>query len=120
MGYNSVVVVMNDAIGMIEKDQTFGKNLHDAVITMGRPDAQKYGNDVPAYSPTGLGVFCNAATVVSSQHADVPQVVVVKHNSGYVYKYGETLPDHVLEDLKWVLAQHGYTTRKKPTKKEVK
>lgn len=112
MGFNSVVVVMNDALGMIEEDPTFGRNLAQEIMTYRRT-----GGDVPAYSPTGMGVHCNAASVLSCQHADVPQVVVVKHNTGFVYKYGEALPDHVLEDLKFVLDQHGYSVRKKPTKR---
>ena len=113
MGFNSVVVVMNDALGMIEEDPTFGRNLAQETMTYRRT-----GGDVPAHSPTGRGVFCNAATVLSCQHADVPQVVVVKHNTGWVYEYGKALPDHVLEDLKWVLDQHGFAVRKKPTKKQ--
>ena len=43
--------------------------------------------------------------------------VVVKHNTGYVFKYREKPPDHVIEDLKWVLEKHGYSVHKKPTKK---
>jgi len=30
----------------------------------------------------------------------------------------EQMPDHVIKDLKWVLEKHGYSVRKKPTKKE--
>lgn len=50
MGFNSVVVVMNDALGMIEEDPTFGRNLAQEVMTYRRT-----GGDVPAYSPTGMG-----------------------------------------------------------------
>jgi len=32
MGYNTTVVVMNDALGSIEKDPEFGKNLVRAVL----------------------------------------------------------------------------------------
>lgn len=128
MGFNSVVVVMNDAIGTIEKDHLFGKHLAETVIGCCGRGGEK---DVPAYSYKDngstfqpdlvpVGVHCNAATVLSTAHADCPQVVVVKHNTGYVYKYKEVLPEHVLLDLKWVLEQHGFSIRKKTAKKVVK
>lgn len=113
MGYNSVVVVMNDALGMIEEDPTFGRNLAAGI----RGCHIREDRDVPAYSPSGRGVHCNAAEVISTAHADIPQVVVVKGNTGFAYRYGEALPESVLEDLKFVLDQHGYSVRKKPTKR---
>lgn len=116
MGYNTTVVVMNDALDVIKNDPEFGKNLYYAVLET----QQGKQVDVPAHSYRDgekRGVFCNAATVISSQHADDPQVVVVKHNTGWVDRYKETLPDHVIEDLKWVLKNNGYTVSKTPKKK---
>jgi hypothetical protein len=115
MGYNTAVLVMNDALNAIKDDPEFGKNLYKASLEFNLGKQV----DVPAYSydSNGVrqrGVHCNAATVVSSEHADVPQVIVVKHNSAFVHKYKEQLPDHVIEDLKWVLKQHGYRVSKAP------
>lgn len=115
MGYNTAVLVMNDALGAIKNDPKFGENLYNAVM-----ESQRGGQvDVPAYTYREgrfAGVYCNAATVVSMAHADDAQVMVMKHNTGYVAKYKEPLPDHVIEDLKWVFEQHGYSVRKDPKK----
>ena len=111
MGYNTAVIVMNDALGAIKDDPKFGENLYNAVLEVQRNTQV----DVPAHTYRDgkvQGVFCNAATVLSTAHADDPQVMVIKHNTGYVAKYKETLPDHVIEDMKWVLKQHGYRVSK--------
>jgi hypothetical protein len=117
MGYNTAIVVMNDALSAIKDDPKFGENLYYAVLESQRGKPV----DIPAHTYRDgevRGVYCNAATVVSCAHADDPQVVVVKYNTGYAAKYKETLPDHVIEDMKWVLKQHGYRVSKEP-KKEV-
>jgi hypothetical protein len=116
MGYNTAVVVMNDALGAIKDDPKFGENLYYAILESQRNKQV----DVPAYSYRDgevRGVHCNAATVISGAHADDPQVMVVKYNTGYVAKYKEELPDYVIEDMKWVLKQHGYRVSKEPKKK---
>lgn len=113
MGYNTVAVVMNDTIDMVADDKQFGKRLYNAVLDAA---SSKRRVDVAAHTSTG-GIAVNAATVLSCQHADEPQIVVVKHNTGYVYQYQKTLPDHVIEDLKFVLEQHGYQISKKPDPK---
>jgi hypothetical protein len=115
MGYNTAVLIMNDALGTIKDDPQFGKNLYNATLESTRGEQV----DVPAHTYDSEGVrtrggYVNAATVVSSQHADVPQVMVMKHNSAYVHKYRERLPDHVIEDLIGVLKDHGYRVSRAP------
>lgn len=77
MGYNSTVVVMNDALHSIENDPEFGRKLKDAILTVqrGRPV------DVSA------GGFCNAATVIETHHADGLIAVVVGVNGGQILGY---------------------------------
>jgi hypothetical protein len=108
MGYNTVVVVMNDALDVIRDDPTFGQHLYDAVVTR---DRARHSSDVPAFSSRG-GIFCNAASVLSCEHADVPQVAVIKGNTGWVAKYKEEMPEHALKDMIWILEQHGYKVSK--------
>jgi len=82
MGYNTTIIVMNDALGWIAEDAGFGKRLADAV-------SQAYGGrqiDVPAYSAKG-GIHCNAATVIESHHADYDVLVRVGGNRGEVVPY---------------------------------
>lgn len=96
MGYNTAIIVLNDALDMIRDDPTFGKNLHDAVIGRERdPRGNRLIRDIPAYSSKG-GVFCNAASVIESHHADGTTVIAVGGNYGtvlhetYGWKHHET------------------------------
>jgi len=74
MGWNTVVVVMNDAIHDIENDPAFGRRLAQAIREqMGRRHTPI---DVPA------GGHCNAATVICQDHADAVQLVEVHRNYG--------------------------------------
>ena len=74
MGFNSTVVIINDALDQISNDANFGKKLADAVRSM-----NGYGDlriDIPA------GNHCNAAHVVETHHADTTAVVTVGGNLG--------------------------------------
>ena len=110
MGYNTVVVVLNDALQQIATDQDFGKKLVDAIsatLTRG-------GNiDVSA------GNHINAATVVTSHHADFTSVITVGGNCGSIlgslYNQGRhTTDEDKLKILKSIADDMGYTLRKKP------
>lgn len=75
MGWNTTVVVLNDALHNIEKDRDFGKNLAAAI-------QRTVGTDRPIDVPAGN--HCNAATVVETHHADFPVLVRVGGNMGKV------------------------------------
>lgn len=78
MGYNTTVVVMNDALHAIAEDQEFGKRLAHAIM-------EAFGGkrvDVPAYGKSVI--HCNAATVIETHHADHMVTVRVGMNSGEV------------------------------------
>lgn len=81
MGYNSTVVILNDALHVIETDPEFGKRLADAVkrAVMGKPVG------VAAHSASG-GIYCNAATVIETHHADYDVLVRVGGNRGEVIR----------------------------------
>lgn len=78
MGYNTTVVVMNDALGEIAEDREFGARLARAIreVQRGKPV------DVPAHGKHG--VHCNAATVIETHHADYDVLVRVGGNVGRV------------------------------------
>ena len=69
MGMNTTVIIMNDALGEIEKDPDFGKNLARAIKCWGSLPL-----DVPA------GHHCNAATVVEQHHCSFTVIVAVGGN----------------------------------------
>ena len=81
MGYNTTVVVMNDALDMIRDDPDFGRRLHDAVLRVQRGKPV----DVAAHSSKG-GVHCNAATVIETHHSSYFVTVRVGENYGEVVK----------------------------------
>lgn len=90
MGYNTTVVVMNDALGMIEGDPNFGKNLARAIAEVGR------GKPVDVPASNGRGVHCNAATVIESHHADYDVYVRVGQN------FGEAMDLEMMQEfLQW-------------------
>lgn len=81
MGFNTTVVVLNDALGEIRNDPEFGRRLADAIahVQRGKPV------DVPAHSIKG-GIHCNAAVVIETHHADYMVTVRVGGNYGEVVK----------------------------------
>ena len=76
MGYNAVLVVLNDCLDEIERDPEFGKKVAAAIRhhSINRPDRAPY--------------LTGRTQVVSVQHADIAQVVRVSANSGKVIGYG--------------------------------
>jgi hypothetical protein len=82
MGYNTTVVVLNDALSFIENDPEFGRNLARAIMEAATNGGKPV--NVPARSSRG-GVHCNAATVIETHHADYSVLVKVGQN------YGEAL-----------------------------
>lgn len=113
MGYNTTVLVMNDALTQIEEDPEFGKNLAKAIYSIYDDRASR---DIPA------GNHCNAATVIESHHADGTAIVAVGQNYGtkidecfYVGRHD--LPEGQLKILKQLASYMGYRLVKKAEKK---
>lgn len=73
MGYNTTVVVINDALDQIAKDPQFGANLARAI-------RQKAG--VRSRIDVESGNHCNAAHIVETHHADQTVLVSVGGNLG--------------------------------------
>lgn len=79
MGFNTTVVVLNDALSYIRDDPEFGRRLYDAVTR-----AHSGPQDVAAHSKRGI--HCNAAIVIETHHADYDVIVRVGRNTGEVLK----------------------------------
>lgn len=74
MGFNTTVLILNDALNEIETDPDFGKNLVAAI--------QKACDGKQHY--VSAGNHCNAATVIESHHASYDRIIKVGGNSGKV------------------------------------
>lgn len=78
MGWNTTVVVMNDALDAIERDPEFGRKLGRAAAEIMVLPKGKMA-DVSA-----LG-HCNAASVIETHHADNTAIVTVGGNLGIAH-----------------------------------
>lgn len=111
MGFNTTVVVLNDALGDIENDVNFGKKLSTAIRLQ---SVTKRDEDVSA------GPSCNAATVIEQHHADISVLVAVGGNCGtylcsiYEYRHNEIVTQERL--LQSLADKLGYTVKKKKEK----
>lgn len=90
MGYNTTVVVYNDALDQIERDTEFGKKLSNAIYML---------NQTPSGVDISSGSYANAARVIESHHADATTVVTVGGNLGVVQAsaYGWRQDDEALQ-----------------------
>jgi hypothetical protein len=81
MGWNTTVVVLNDALDFIENDPEFGRRLAQAIVRCHSSGPM----DVAAHSSRG-GIHCNAARVIETHHADCTVKVEVGGNTGSVVR----------------------------------
>jgi hypothetical protein len=120
MGYNTSLIIMNDALDQIASDSLFGRHVSEAVSQLDhmrhlkeRTGLPFYGFDVPA------GNSANAATVIETHHADATSVVAFGGNRGVVlgehlygkYREGESEEEAIFRALADKL---GYQVRKAP------
>jgi hypothetical protein len=110
MGYNTTVVVMNDALQEIASDPEFGKKLAAAICKMSITEKGKIV-DVRA------GYHMNAAHVVETHHADQTVVVTVGGNLGKLKAQSFGWDDSIelqAKLMKQWADQMGYKLIKKP------
>ena len=74
MGYNTTLVILNDALDAIEKDPTFGNSIAKAIRSMGKKSIMRV--DISS------GYHFNAAHVVESHHSNETSFVTVGGNLG--------------------------------------
>jgi hypothetical protein len=117
MGFNTTVVVHNDALHEIRDDKEFGKNLYYAALGLDLPASMR-SRDVPA------GCHANAAEVIEHHHADGLKLVAVGGNTGWDlgvevnYRVAHEGSAALEEALLRALADKlGYRVSKKPARK---
>lgn len=108
MGYNTPVLILNDALHHLEDDTTLGKRIVQAV------GEANFHNPVVVSS----GGHMNALTVYPSKHADVVQIYAfggnhatrlgMFHNGGHHYT-----PEEQVQLLKDLANQYGFNLVRK-------
>ena len=113
MGFNTTVVVLNDALPYIEEDPEFGKKLARAI------SEASLGHKVDVRASNGMVSHGNAAQVIETHHADGTAVVAVGGNMGV--KLGSAFvgysDDYNVDVLRALADQMGYRISKKPERK---
>ena len=119
MGFNTTVVIHNDALEDIAGDPDFGKNLKSAILSIGTRRVDRM-EDVHA------GHHCNVCEVIETHHADQVVAVAVGGNMGVELGYAGSWREMGTEDadkvamLKTLALNLGYNLHKMPTKGKVK
>lgn len=118
MGFNTTVIVMNDALGDIEADREFGKKLVAAIHGLSLREDRDKGINVSARN--GNSISGNAATVVETHHADSTAIVAVGGNYAHVLGWAGNVPHHKDEGklacLKALAEEMGFSLVKKAKK----
>lgn len=114
MGFNTIVLVLNDGLDSIAKDPEYGQKVAQATARVGWHDDR--GVDISS------GNHVNASTVVSCAHADTVQLMAVGGNHVTVLgRYHNGGRHHAREDqvalLKQLADDYGFRLVAKPAKK---
>lgn len=105
MGFNTTILILNDACHHIKDDKQFAKKLASAIdeLSLGGPVNISAGN------------HCNAALAIESHHASAYSVIAVGGNTARVIGYTGLL-DSDVEVLRELASQQGYRLVKKAKK----
>ena len=117
MGYNTSMIIMNDCLDYIARDEQFGRKVSEAVSKLSLPPEYRDERGIDIWS----GPAVNAATVIETHHADITSIVAFGQNMGVhltsAYAYGWSQRNETVEVsiLKALADKLGYQVRRKPT-----
>lgn len=109
MGYNTAVLILNDALSDLKKDADVGRKLSNAILV-------SQSAAVGRATDFSIGCHANGGTVLPSEHADHVQIVALGGNSMrrlaiLHYEWSKmTDPEKLMRSLADTL---GYTISKK-------
>jgi len=111
MGWNTSLMIMNDALNSLETDKDFNRKLHSAILRMGGSPQRPI--DV------AIGGHVNGCLVIESHHADQCIPILVGGNHAWPIekcsvRWSAADPEKML--LEALAKKHGYTLRKVPKK----
>jgi hypothetical protein len=97
MGYNTTILVLNDALHHIRDDNAFGQKVYQAVLIHQRDNEKT--TDISVHG------HCNAASVIETHHADEQHLFLVGGNNAVDLGYaGHWSKDYrKVDDLKSLL-----------------
>lgn len=104
MGYNSTLLVLNDALHQIANDTEFGKKVADAISSLSVQNG-------PVYISSGGHV--NAASAIETHHADGIKLVAIGGNYGQDLGYAGNYRSTPEEMLRTLADELGYKVVKK-------
>lgn len=113
MGYNTAVLILNDAASGLRDDPNVGTKLYDAIGRATYPDGLtgEYASDF------SIGNHANGGRVLASRHADDTQIVAIGQNSIRSVANLYHLDMHNdIEVLEALAERLGYRVVKKPEK----
>ena len=110
MGFNTAVLILNDAMEGLKTDPDVGTAIHDAILTAHRTQ----------YKGFSIAYHGNGGAVLPSQHADTVQIIAVGGNYittvANLYGCWREMEDKV-ELTKRLAASLGYRLVRKATPK---
>lgn len=74
MGYNTPVMILNDAMSNLKTDADVGRKMYEAMLLSSRPEYRNRGVDF------SIGNHCNGGMVLPSRHADETRLIAVGGN----------------------------------------
>lgn len=92
MGFNTSMIILNDALHYIKDDKDFGAKVYEAARNV-------YSERKPQEVHSGL---VNAATVIETHHADTNTIVAFGGNRGLFLGhagFSNATPEEMLKDL---------------------
>ena len=121
MGYNTIAVILNDALSYGEEDPNLGSSIKSAVQAWG---VQSYrGRSSLNISARGRAVSASYGSVISQDHADGYQVVVVHGNRGWRVddaEKDEYLGWSAFNQMRECLERNGFRVTRRHAPKEAK
>jgi hypothetical protein len=75
MGFNTPVLILNDAMHGLKTDPEIGSKMYDAILRTQRVLNRGYGVDF------SIGNHCNGGHALASEHADHVQIIAVGGNT---------------------------------------
>ena len=105
MGYNTVILFLNDAAHLLPEDKEFPQKLHDAILRVS-------GHGDHKATDVSVGNHVNAVRVLGSAHADWAKIWSIGGNTGELLGTGSSYnSEHVL--LRRLAEQHGFKLSRK-------